>query len=336
LSSDQAPQRFGGGGATSTTGPPSDAGAVTLVTQARVGQEHAAGFERWQRQSGEAVAAFPGYIDGEFIAPSPPVQVDWVIVHRFVSLHAARAWLESDQRRTLLADLQPLLVGPIDVHLFTGDDRRVAPVSVIIATRVKPGRQAAFLAWQRRVAAVQAKFDGFHGYKLEPPIPGVQDEWVIVLRFDSDEHLDAWLKSPERLRLLAEAAVFDAETRIRKVRSGFEFWFAPQDVGAQHPPPTWKQNLLVLLVLYPVVFLFGKWVQTPLLVDQGVPFWLALFVGNAISVGLLGWLLVPYANRFFSWWLNPTGGNAIRLSWAGTALIVALYGVALVAFWRLG
>ena len=56
----------------------------------------------------------------------------------------------------------------------------------------------------------------------------------------------AWLESPERRRLLTGAAAFDADTRIRKVRSGFEFWFAPQDVGAPHPPPTWKQNLFVV------------------------------------------------------------------------------------------
>lgn len=220
------------------------------------------------------------------------------------------------------------------MHLFASADRHVARVSVIISTHLKPGEEDAFLRWQRRVAATQAKFDGFEGYKLEPPLPGVQDDWVIVLRFDSDEHLDAWPSSPERRDLIEEAKAFDARSHVRKIRSGFEGWFAP-DTEESDPPPTWKQNLLVLLVLYPVVFLFGKWVQAPFLVNRGVPFWLALFLGNAVSVSLLGWLLVPTVNRSFNWWLRPFHPRRDGLTDpAGTGLILLLYGLFLLAFWQ--
>ena len=39
--------------------------------------------------------------------------------------------------------------------------------------------------------------------------------------------------------------------------------------------------MIVLLVLYPTVFLFGFFVGTPFLMGQGVPFWLTLFLSNA-------------------------------------------------------
>ena len=43
-----------------------------------------------------------------------------------------------------------------------------------------------------------------------------------------------------------------------------------------------------LLMLYPVVFLFGHYVQTPLLMGRiGLPFWAALFIGNIAGVVLL-------------------------------------------------
>ena len=92
--------------------------------------------------------------------------------------------------------------------------------------------------WQQRIAAVEATFEGYSGYKLEPPIPGVQDDWVSVVRFDSDAHLDAWLNSEQRQKLLEEGADFNEETHLRKVRSGFEQWFtgaraaAPRRHGA--------------------------------------------------------------------------------------------------------
>lgn len=52
-------------------------------------------------------------------------------------------------------------------------------------------------------------------------------------------------------------------------------------------------NLLVLLVLYPIVFLSGYFISAPFLDSKGVPFWLSLFVGNLFSTQLLGWLAVP-------------------------------------------
>ena len=80
-------------------------------------------------------------------------------------------------------------------------------------------------------------------------------------------------------------------------------------------------NMLVLMMLYPVVFVFGALVQKPLLVDNGVPFWLALFIGNVVSVALLNWL-VPWSARRFDWWLAPQrpAGMRINLIGAGTAV----------------
>ena len=83
--------------------------------------------------------------------------------------------------------------------------------------------------------------------------------------------------------------------------------------------------MLVLLLLYPIVFLFGLWVQTPLLMGKaGLPFWLALFIGNVVSVLLLNWL-VPWTSRGFGWWLAPARGADRWISRAGAALILLLY-----------
>ena len=32
--------------------------------------------------------------------------------------------------------------------------------------------------------------------------------------------------------------------------------------------PAWKMNMIVVLLLYPVVFLFGLWVGTPILIED--------------------------------------------------------------------
>jgi len=93
--------------------------------------------------------------------------------------------------------------------------------------------------------------------------------------------------------------------------------------------------MIVLLMLYPVVFLFGYFVQTPYLTGRAaLPFAIALFIGNVASVLTLNYL-VPWTSRRFTWWLQPIGPHRRRLEVAGAALIVALYAALVLAFWRL-
>lgn len=310
--------------------------AVTLVTQTRVRDGMAEEFGRWQSAISAAAAEFPGFITQSVLPPNPPLQVDWVIQQRFANVEAASAWLRSERRTRLLDTGQPMLVGQDDVHLVRDSAAgvRPAPVSAVISSRVKPGQEAAFRAWEQRVASAQARSPGFQGYRFEPPIPGVQDDWLAILRFDTDRNLRAWLDSPERQQLLKEGAPFLEEFHARMVRTGFEQWF-PSAADGTSAPAAWKQNMIVLLLLYPVVFLFGAWVQTPVLMGKaGLPFWLALFIGNVVSVLLLNWL-VPWVSRGFSWWLSPVRDAGGRISIVGAALIVVLYAVWLFLFSRL-
>ena len=91
--------------------------------------------------------------------------------------------------------------------------------------------------------------------------------------------------------------------------------------------------MLVLLVLYPVVFLTATWIQDPLLTGNGLPFWLALFMANILSVVALGWVLVPAADELFGWWLYPGGRDRRWTTAIGIGVVVALYGASLVLAW---
>ncbi|MEO8926915.1 MAG: antibiotic biosynthesis monooxygenase [Caulobacteraceae bacterium] len=312
-----------------------DAAAVTIVIQTRVRDGSAEEFGLWEGEIAAAAAAFPGFIGRSAMPPNPPSQADWVILQRFRDADAATAWLHSDQRLRLIEAAQPILAGPVDVHLVRDLESGVlpAPISAVISTRIKPGHEGEYRKWEQRIAAAQAKAAGFQGYRFEPPIPGVQDDWLTILRFDTEVHLQAWLASPIRLKLLDEATAFTEEYHTRIVRTGFEQWFA--GAPGTSPPVAWKQNMIVLLLLYPVVFLFGLWVQTPWLMKAAaLPFWLALFIGNVISVLLLN-VLVPRASRLLGWWLNPAREGKAGVTLAGALLLIALYAISMLIFSRL-
>jgi len=308
---------------------------VTIVVQTRVRIGKEADFETEQARFNEAVTRFPGFVAREMIPPSPPAQADWVILERFAGEAAALAWLHSSERLALVQGIAPLLIGRDDVHLVRDGSEGVlpAPISAVISTRIKPGSEDEYRRWEQRIAVAQSRSIGFQGYRFEPPVPGVQEDWLAILRFDTEEHLQAWMDSPERKKLLVEAEAFTENFHARIVRTGFEQWFAQRKQGDR--PPVWKQNMVVLLLLYPVVFLFGIWVQNPLLIARwGMPFWLAMFVGNVVSILLLNWL-VPWTSRALGWWISPPPNRRRAVDLSGGALLVLLYCATLFVFSRM-
>lgn len=310
--------------------------SVSIVTQTSVLPERDQDFARWQGETSAFIRHFPGLIEQRLLPPNPPLQVDWVILQRFASLADAQRWLASAERKKRIEGAAPMLVGRDDVHIVQDEARGVgpAPVSTIISTRVKPGREAEYHAWVRRIAAEQSKATGLQGYRFEPPMPGVQEDFIAILRFDTEANLRAWLDSPVRQALLAEAAELTEESHERIASSGFEQWFRDA-APADGPLPAWKMNMLVLLMLYPIVMLFGYFLGTPLLDRElHLPFAISLFVGNIVSVFLTGFL-VPWIAGRFGWWLRPAPGREARINLLGAAFISAVYVAMVFVFLRL-
>jgi uncharacterized protein len=317
----------------------SDSGrSVSIITQTCVRPESAEDFARWQGETSTLIAKLPGFIEQRLMPPKPPLQVDWVILQRFANLEDAQRWLASPERQKRIEGAAPMLLGRDDVHVVQDDASAVrsSPVSAVISTRVRPGKETEYRAWERKIAAAQSKAPGLQGYRFEPAVPGVQEDYVAILRFDTETNLQAWLDSPERKKLVEEAAPLTAEFHARIARTGFEQWFR-ESAGQGAPPlPVWKMDMLVLLMLYPIVFLFGIFVGTPLLANTlALPFPIALFLGNIVSVGLTGFL-VPWVAVPFSWWLQPASAkDQVPTNIFGAAVILAIYAAMVVAFWRL-
>jgi len=150
------------------------------------------------------------------------------------------------------------------------------------------------------------------------------------VRFSTPEQLDAWLSSPERRALLQRSAALVQGWQSRRLPSSFAGWF-PSAPG-QAAPPTWKQAALVLLVLYPIVMLELRFLS-PLL--AGLVPAVGTFIGNAISVALVSWPLMPLAVSGLAWWLQPRPAVHARTEILGALLVAALYALELLVLWRL-
>ena len=219
------------------TDTPNVATAVTAV-QVRQGEEGA--FAGWLTELNKTIATFSGYVSAVVIPPVPPAQSHWVMVQRSHTIEGLRAWLDSDERRSLLDKSTSLLVDEGTTNVIEGatSDSPRDMVTEIITVSVKPGMEEAYHSWVDRIRQIEARFPGYQGLQLQPPIPGVQDDWVSLLRFDTSEHLNAWLESDARRAALQEVEAF-TETDEQQVAKSFAGWFTFGDAPGQ-VPPNWK------------------------------------------------------------------------------------------------
>ncbi|MEU9145714.1 antibiotic biosynthesis monooxygenase [Streptomyces sp. NPDC048349] len=84
---------------------------------------------------------------------------------------------------------------------MTTGNRSDTAATVIIGRTVRPGMEREYARWQEDVNAAAARYPGHLGAEVSPPT-ALQPDWVVVYRFDSVAHLQAWLNSATRQRLL--------------------------------------------------------------------------------------------------------------------------------------
>lgn len=282
---------------------------------------------RWQEEVNHAVGAFDGYLGNDL---APGSDGEWTVIYRFDSKPHLMKWLASPERDEVLGRGSHLFAGPANQHVLIRDND-AAMVTVVVSHPVDPADQDEFLAWQDRVTDAERQFAGFRGAELYRPVPGVQDEWTALYRYDSDEHASAWLQSEERKQLLREGERFK-EFELHRISSPFGSWFAPPAGDEEQAgPPNWKTGLSVLVGLYPTVVLLTLAISE--IWPRG-PLWATLLVGNICSVSLLTWLVMPAVTRALRFWLVPGPQiSRARLDFTGAAVSIGFLTIAALAFW---
>lgn len=306
--------------------------SATVVIYSKVREGHEEDFRRWQRKTNDTMRSFAGFEGVEDYPPIPGEQASWVAVFRFSSVEQLTRWLNSESRRALLDEVHPLLEGPPALEVLAGEQTRDREaVTAVISHNVRPDHERDYARWQDRMRKAQERFPGFQGFEAFEPVPGVQERWVVVVRFDTREHLDDWLESDARRKLLDEGRAYLVDHDVRTVKSAFSGWFRFSGEAAQGLPPNWKQAMSVLLALYPTVMALNLTVGQVLKAAQ-VPAHLALFVGNVLSVAALTWLLMPLVNRAFARWLQPKGAVPFRTNVVGTLMVLLGFALSVAVF----
>jgi antibiotic biosynthesis monooxygenase (ABM) superfamily enzyme len=176
-----------------------------------------------------------------------------------------------------------------------GPPARPDPVTVTIARRVAPGREADFEVFSSALTRAATKHAGFLGAGMLRP-GHVGDPWHVVFRFDSPEHLHGWEFSAERAALLAAGEDLVNSTDVQRV-TGLETWFALPERTAP-APPRWKMFAVSVVAIFVLQLLFNV-ALGPL--DLPVVLRVAL-VAVAVTA-IMTWLVMPRVARVLQDWL---------------------------------
>jgi antibiotic biosynthesis monooxygenase (ABM) superfamily enzyme len=184
---------------------------------------------------------------------------------------------------------------------MAGPEQESGPLTVVVTWRVRAGREEAFEAWRREIAAAALEFPGHMGIDVIRPgaTPG---EYVVIFRFDTYEHLRAWQESDIRRELLKKAEPFRESEPTYRLESGLEYWFAPPGVPAS--PPRWKMALVTVVGVWPASLLV-PWLLHPFTGNLPAPL-TALLIAVGIVI-LLTWAIMPLLVRILRPWLQGGG-----------------------------
>jgi len=304
-----------------------DAAGVTGIVWRRVVPGNESQAEAVMREIMQLSRQAEGFLGSEIFPPIPGVQDAYVVLYRFSRGTHLREWLACGRRQELLREIDGLLAEPAHEFFFTHGRKQAGSASSVFAYRIRPDREEAFQDWRRRILDEVRKWEGFLGTESFDALDGVKPEFIVVVRFDSRANLDEWLKSKVRNDFMKEVRKHVHHYTLRRIGSGFEGWF---DISENaEPPARWRQALVILSALFPVIMVMRRLLSPIFLV---LPLPVAFLILLTLDMVFLTYAVMPHYSRLMRFWLRPAADFSWRGEFAGCAIIAGFIGLTLLSF----
>lgn len=181
--------------------------------------------------------------------------------------------------------------------------------TIVISARVKKGHEKAFEELSTEMTTAATKFEGHLGAFLFRPGSQNDPEYRVVFKFDTQEHLNAWLTSSERLRRLPEIEkVLEVPSQFNSI-SSLITWFTLPEGGAVAAPPRYKMACVSWLAIFPLItlifYVFDDILKRAPLIPR-------VFSVSVVVILLMTYVIMPQYTKFFRFWLYPDSDAASR------------------------
>ena len=181
------------------------------------------------------------------------------------------------------------------------------PVTTAVTRRVKPGHEALYEQFLEGIISAASQFPGHLGVEVFRPQSAITGEYRTVYRFDTGEHLRAWLDSDEHAAWHERAEPHVIGPAHTSFVTGLETWFTLPAHPGTSPPPPYKMALLTWITIFPLITAIVA-VTGPLL--EELPLALRLAITTALVVPLMTWIAMPRVTWLLRGWLYPGDWHA--------------------------
>ena len=168
-------------------------------------------------------------------------------------------------------------------------------VTVVITRTVISGREDDYREWANGISQISARQPGHLGATLRGPTES--NEFHIIFRFDTVEHLRSWEQSQERADWTAKLeGIVEGAERIEKY-CGLEFLFDSK--GAEIPK--YRMAIVLIAIVFLMLFILRPVVG---MVLTGISPTLQLLITVILQVLLMTYLVMPTVYRLLGRWLR--------------------------------
>jgi uncharacterized protein len=184
----------------------------------------------------------------------------------------------------------------------TPPDAGSAPVTTTVTRRVRPGHETSYEQFLKGIIAAASRFPGHLGVEVFRPPSATAGDYRTVYRFDTAEHLRAWLDSDEHAAWLRRAEPHVIGPMRTTFVTGLESWFTLPGQPVTAPPPPYKMALLTWITIFPLITAIVA-ITGPLI--EELPLAPRLGITTALTVPLMTWVVMPRVTRLLRRWLYP-------------------------------
>lgn len=184
---------------------------------------------------------------------------------------------------------------------MTSPSHHFQGATVVITHRVHTDKHAEYEAWMGTITPHCRAATGYLDWHIVRPVSGLSETYTIILRFDNETNLRAWMESEKRAELIANVQPLLIAGDDFFISSGLDFWFTPSGAKAK-VPVRWKQFLVTWSAIFPLVF-FTPIAVAPLLASVGIhhraP--VTLVITGIVVYLMIYWVMPRYTRLIANW-----------------------------------
>jgi uncharacterized protein len=179
----------------------------------------------------------------------------------------------------------------------------VEGATVVVSHHVLDDKRQEYEDWLNEIGPICRSSHGNIDWQIIRPIVTLTDSYTVIVRFDTVDNLENWMKSHDRKRLIAKIRPLLLKDDNYYIKSGLDFLFTPENEKMESPV-RWKQYLVTLSAIYPLSLIIPL-ILLPALRMMNIPpiRLIDSFFVSGIIVLLMVYLVMPNYTRWIKKWL---------------------------------